>query len=180
MTNYAKIIAIFIRILNIDIWYNLTMKSILYQQCEALNDSSLPAISNISNILALLYHEMGDVNWIGFYLCNDQKQECLLGPFQGKVACTRIQYGLGVVGTCAQRQKTIVVDDVHQFPGHIACDAASQSEIVIPLKKDDQLVAILDIDSPITHRFDNSIKETLEDISLILSDLISVDNILKD
>lgn len=156
------------------------MNTLLYEQCKALNDSDLPAVSNLSNILAFLYHELPDVNWIGFYLCRDEKKECLLGPFQGKVACTRIPYGSGVVGTCAERQETIVVDDVHQFPGHIACDAASQSEIVIPLFHDGQCIAILDVDSPVTHRFDNDIKETLESISLVLSDLISVDNILID
>ena len=90
---------------------------------------------------------MENINWLGFYICDDAKQECTLGPFQGKVACTRIPYGKGVVGTCASTSTTQRIEDVHQFPGHIACDCASNSEICIPIKKDDKNLAILDIDS---------------------------------
>ena len=109
------------------------MKELLYEQCQSLIDPTLPNIANISNCIALLYHEMENINWLGFYICDDTKQECTLGPFQGKVACTRIPYGKGVVGTCAS--------------SHIACDCASNSEICIPIKKDDKNLAILDIDS---------------------------------
>ena len=156
------------------------MNKIIIEQVKAINDASLPAVSNLSNIIAFLYHEYENLNWVGFYICDDNKKECLLGLFQGKVACTRIPYGSGVVGTCAKQKKTIVVDDVHEFPGHIACDSASNSELVIPLMHDGKCVAILDIDSPITHRFDKDMIETLESISSVLSDLISVDNIFID
>ena len=108
------------------------MNEILIEQCKYLVDETLPNIANISNLIALLFHEMENINWLGFYICDETNNECTLGPFQGKVACTRIPYGKGVVGTCA---------------GHIACDCASNSEMCIPLKKDGKLVAILDIDS---------------------------------
>ena len=156
------------------------MNKILFEQCNLINDPTLPAISNLSNILAILYHEVPNLNWVGLYLCDETKKECVLGPFQGKVACTRIPYGSGVVGTCAEQQQTIVVEDVHAFPGHIACDSASQSELVIPLFHDNKCIAVFDIDSPILYRFDKDIKETFEAVSSILSDLISVDNILID
>ena len=145
------------------------MNEILIEQCSYLIDDTLPNIANISNLIALLYHEMENINWLGFYICDETNcdetnNECTLGPFQGKVACTRIPYGKGVVGTCAKTQETQRIEDVHQFPGHIACDCASNSEICIPIKKDDKLVAILDIDS---YKFNNFSKEdqaTLEKI----------------
>ena len=123
------------------------MNEILIEQCSYLIDDTLPNITNISNLIALLYHEMENINWLGFYICDETNNECILGPFQGKVACTRIPYGKGVVGTCAKTQETQRIEDVHKFSGHIACDCASNSEICIPIKKDDKLVAILDIDS---------------------------------
>ena len=119
------------------------MNEILIEQCSYLIDDTLPNIANISNLIALLYHEMENINWLGFYICDETNNECTLGPFQGKVACTRIPYGKGV-------------EDVHKFSGHIACDCASNSEICIPIKKDDKLVAILDIDS---FEFNNFSKE---------------------
>ena len=140
------------------------MNEILIEQCSYLIDDTLPNIANISNLIALLYHEMENINWLGFYICDETNNECTQGPFQGKVACTRIPYGKGVVGTCAKTQETQRIEDVHQFPGHIACDCASNSEICIPIKKDDKLVAILDIDS---YKFNNFSKEdqaTLEKI----------------
>ena len=123
------------------------MNEILIEQCSYLIDDTLPNIANISNLIALLYHEIENINWLGFYICDETNNECTLGPFQGKVACTRIPYGKGVVGTCAKTQETQRIEDVHKFSGHIACDCASNSEICIPIKKDDKLVAILDIDS---------------------------------
>ena len=120
------------------------MNEILIEQCKYLVDETLPNIANISNLIALLFHEIENINWLGFYICDEKNQECTLGPFQGKVACTRIPYGKGVVGTCAKTQETQRIDDVHKFAGHIACDCASNSEICIPLKKDGKLVAILD------------------------------------
>ena len=147
------------------------MNKILIEQCNLLIDKTLPNISNISNLIALLYHEMKNINWLGFYICNEKNQECTLGPFQGKVACTRIPYGKGVVGTCAKTQETQRIEDVHKFPGHIACDCASNSEICIPIKKDDKLVAILDIDSFEFNNFSKEDLESLEKISELFSPL---------
>lgn len=147
------------------------MNKILIEQCNLLIDKTLPNISNISNLIALLYHEMKNINWLGFYICDEKNQECTLGPFQGKVACTRIPYGKGVVGTCAKTQETQRIEDVHKFPEHIACDCASNSEICIPIKKDDKLVAILDIDSFEFNNFSKEDLESLEKISELFSPL---------
>ena len=147
------------------------MNEILIEQCNLLIDKTLPNIAKISNLVALLYHEMKNINWLGFYICDEKNQECTLGPFQGKVACTRISYGKGVVGTCAKTQETQRIEDVHKFPGHIACDCASNSEICIPIKKDDKLVAILDIDSFEFNNFSKEDLESLEKISELFSPL---------
>ena len=147
------------------------MNKILIEQCNLLIDKTLPNIANISNLIALLYHEMKNINWLGFYICDEKNQECTLGPFQGKVACTRIPYGKGVVGTCAKTQETQRIEDVHKFPGHIACDCASNSEICIPIKKEDKLVAILDIDSFEFNNFSKKDLESLEKISELFSPL---------
>ena len=147
------------------------MNKILIEQCNLLIDKTLPNIANISNLIALLYHEMKNINWLGFYICDEKNQECTLGPFQGKVACTRIPYEKGVVGTCAKTQETQRIEDVHKFPGHIACDCASNSEICIPIKKDDKLVAILDIDSFEFNNFSKEDLESLEKISELFSPL---------
>jgi GAF domain-containing protein len=109
-------------------------------------------LANAANLCALLYHALPAVNWVGFYFVRGD--ELVLGPFQGKVACVRIALGRGVCGTAAQRRETLVVPDVHAFPGHIACDAASRSEIVVPLIQNDRLLGVLDIDSPQPARFD--------------------------
>lgn len=109
-------------------------------------------LANAANLSALLYHSLPDLNWAGFYLLKGS--ELVLGPFQGKVACVRIPLGQGVCGTAAQRREIIVVPDVHAFPGHIACDAASRSEIVLPLLQDGRLWGVLDLDSPSPGRFD--------------------------
>lgn len=108
-------------------------------------------IANLSNASALLNQFLTNINWVGFYIL--QGEELVLGPFQGLPACVRIPIGRGVCGTAVKEKETIVVKDVHAFPGHIACDAASQSEIVIPLIKQDKVIAVLDIDSPVTNRF---------------------------
>lgn len=147
------------------------MNEILIEQCNLLIDKTLPNIANISNLIALLYHEMKNINWLGFYICDEKNQECTLGPFQGKVACTRISYGKGVVGTCAKTQETQRIEDVHKFPGHIACDCTSNSEICIPIKKDDKLVAVLDIDSFEFNNFSKEDLESLEKISELFSPL---------
>lgn len=120
-------------------------------QVKGLMAGERDMIANMANISALLYLYMPDVNWAGFYLYKDE--ELVLGPFQGKPACIRIPLGRGVCGTAAKTREIQLVDDVHQFPGHIACDAASNSEIVIPIVVNQQLIGVLDIDSPVTGRF---------------------------
>ena len=125
-----------------------------------------PPISALANAAALLWEAMPDINWAGFYLL---KNDILyLGPFQGKVACTMIPVGRGVCGTAAAMQQIQRVEDVHQFPGHIACDSASNSEIVLPLIKDDVLLGVLDIDSPLLSRFDKVDQEGLQAVCLTL------------
>ncbi len=130
------------------------------QQLIALVDGEPNRIANLSNACALLNQLLDEVNWVGFYLV--ENDGLVLGPFQGLPACIRIPFGRGVCGTSAAERKTFRVEDVHQFPGHIACDAASRSEIVIPLIKGDELIGVLDIDSPIINRFDEIDEEMLE------------------
>lgn len=121
------------------------------KQLDALLDGEKDMIANLSNASALLNQFLDQINWVGFYLMKDG--ELVLGPFQGLPACVRIPVGRGVCGSAVEQQRTLVVDDVHAFPGHIACDAASKSEIVIPLIKNNEVIGVLDIDSPIVSRF---------------------------
>ena len=111
-------------------------------------------IANAANMSSLLYWSLPDLNWVGFYLVEPRSGELLLGPFQGKPACVRIAVGRGVCGTAAARRETVVVPDVHAFPGHIACDSASNSEVVVPVVRDGRLLGVLDLDSPLLARFD--------------------------
>ena len=135
----------------------------LAQQARAVFDGERNAIANAANLAALLWHGLPALNWAGFYLWDGR--ELVLGPFQGRVACVRIALGRGVCGTAAQRRETIVVPDVHAFPGHIACDAASQSEIVVPLFIGERLLGVLDLDSPRPARFDNVDRTGLESLA---------------
>jgi GAF domain-containing protein len=121
-------------------------------QLAALMAAERNALANAANLSALLYGALPDLNWAGFYFL--QQQELVLGPFQGNVACVRIAMGKGVCGSAALRRQTLIVADVHEFPGHIACDAASQSEIVVPLVQGERLWGVLDVDSPKLSRFD--------------------------
>lgn len=139
-----------------DLYKTLTMQ--LYHLLDGEHDF----IANAANFSALLYHTMPDLNWAGIYLY--KQGELVLGPFQGKPACTRIALGKGVCGTAAERKKTIVVPNVHEFPGHIACDSASNSEIVVPMIKNSQLLGVLDLDSPLLARFDEEDKAGLENL----------------
>lgn len=134
----------------------------LVKQTEALLFGETNLIANMSNLSALLNETLDNINWVGFYLY--ENDELILGPFQGKVACVHIPIGKGVCGTAAQQRESIVVADVHQFPGHIACDSASQSEIVIPIIKEGQLIGVLDIDSPIKNRFSTEHQHYLEQV----------------
>jgi len=124
----------------------------LAQQDDALMSGEANLIANLANLSALLFMELEDVNWAGFYLYEDE--QLVLGPFQGLPACIRIPMGRGVCGTAASERKTLVITDVHDFPGHIACDAASNSEIVVPVVVNGKLIGVLDIDSPNVSRFD--------------------------
>lgn len=127
--------------------------SMLSSLVEAWDGSMLLRFSGLSNASALLYHQLEDVSWVGFYLTDQSGENLVLGPFQGKVACGSIPFGRGVCGTAAQEKRTVVVPDVHRFPGHIACDPASRSELVVPLVKDGRVVGVLDIDSGTVGRF---------------------------
>jgi L-methionine (R)-S-oxide reductase len=119
-------------------------------------------ISNLANVSALLYHGLSDINWVGFYLAKER--ELFLGPFQGKPACLYIPFDKGVCGAAAKSGESVIVKDVHEFPGHIACDAASRSEIVVPILLDGKVLAVLDVDSPSVGRFDQADQEGLEEI----------------
>ena len=127
------------------------MYQLLIAQLKALTEDNPYRISNLANTAALIYDSLEQVNWAGFYIMQDGK--LILGPFQGKVACTQIEVGKGVCGTAVSTGKTQRVDDVHLFEGHIACDSASNSELVIPVYKDGEIFGVLDIDSPIKGRF---------------------------
>ena len=120
-------------------------------QLEALLADERDFVANAAQFSAFLFHELGDLNWAGFYL--NKGEQLVLGPFQGKVACVRIPFGRGVCGAAASSRQTQRVEDVHAFPGHIACDSASNSELVVPLVKDGRLIGVLDLDSPSTARF---------------------------
>ncbi|WP_026569686.1 GAF domain-containing protein [Sediminibacillus terrae] len=139
---------------------------LLLKQLEALLEDEPDVIANLANASALLNQFLTDVNWVGFYIWREN--ELVLGPFQGLPACVRIKSGNGVCGTAVQEGKTQLVDDVNQFPGHIACDAASQSEIVVPLHKGDAIFGVLDIDSPSKNRFDKEDQFYLEQFGKIL------------
>lgn len=133
---------------------------LLLKQLEALINDESDQMANLANSAALLNQFLNDINWVGFYLIKED--ELVLGPFQGLPACVRIKVGKGVCGTAVSEEKTQRIADVHQFPGHIACDAASQSEIVIPIKHNNKVIGVLDIDSPIKNRFDQLDQTYLE------------------
>ncbi|QGQ47534.1 GAF domain-containing protein [Metabacillus sediminilitoris] len=139
---------------------------LVIKQLQALLEGENDQTANLANASALLNQFLNDINWVGFYLL--KKNQLVLGPFQGLPACVRIPLGRGVCGTAAANQKTERIADVHQFPGHIACDAASNSEIVIPLVKEDQLIGVLDIDSPSKNRFDELDQTYLEEFVKVL------------
>src|ERR1700691_3366231 len=132
-------------------------------------------LANAANMSAVLYEGLPKLNWVGFYFL--QESELVLGPFQGKVACVRIALGKGVCGTAAQRRETLVVADVHAFPGHIACDAASRSEIVIPLIQSGRLLGVLDIDSPLPDRFDREDAQGLDALLGVLLEASDFDGL---
>lgn len=134
----------------------------LTAQIRALTEGVPHRIANLANTSAAIWQAMENINWAGFYLLEQGK--LVLGPFQGKPACIEIPLGKGVCGTAAVKKETVLVEDVHQFPGHIACDSASNSEIVVPILKDGQLQGVLDIDSPYFARFSEEDRRGLEEI----------------
>lgn len=137
-------------------------KEILLAQLDGLIKGEPNWIANLSNASALLNETFDEINWVGFYLWEESSKQLVLGPFQGKVACIRIDSGKGVCGTSFEKEETIIVPDVNEFPGHIVCDVASQSEIVVPLIKDGRAIGVLDVDAPIKDRFGIEEKELLE------------------
>lgn len=144
------------------------MKTLLLEQIKSIIDKDLPLVSNLANVASIL-KKLDDINWCGFYLVKDNA--LYLGPFQGDVACTIIPYGKGVCGTAFKEKKTIIVDNVNDFKGHIACSSLSKSEIVTPIIKNDEVKAVIDIDSPIYNRFNKEDQLFLEEVANILSTL---------
>jgi GAF domain-containing protein len=153
----------------------MTDYKLLAQQIKVLAEDEPNFLPVFSNASALLYDNMEDLNWAGFYVMD--KGSLLLGPFQGKVACIRIELGKGVCGTAAGNDETQLVANVHEFAGHIACDSASNSEIVVPIHKDGKVVAVLDIDSPSLGRFTGEDKEGLELFVKSLEEVIALNEI---
>ena len=136
------------------------------KQLQALLEHETDLWANLANFSAFIFQEMPTLNWVGFYrLVGD---ELVLGPFQGKIACTRLKHGKGVCWAACEKGKTILIPDVHQFPGHIACDAASQSEIVVPVFVRNKLWGVLDVDAPVKNRFTQTDKNFLENAVEIL------------
>lgn len=143
----------------------------LSAQLASVIEDSKYVISNLSNASAILYDALPNLNWAGFYLMEDG--QLILGPFQGKVACMQIKVGRGVCGTAVEKDETILVKDVHEFPGHIACDSASNSEIVIPLHKDGKVYGVLDIDSPLLARFTEEDRIGLEKYAKVIEESLN-------
>jgi len=164
----------------------------LIVQAQALVQDVPYRTANLANLAALIYHALPDVNWAGFYFRMDASAEggksrdmeagcaeggkLVLGPFQGNVACVEIPWGKGVCGTAAAGDKTLVVPDVHQFPGHIACDSASRSEIVVPIHDGDAVIGVLDIDSPLEGRFTEEDCDGLEELVRALEGVMNVND----
>ena len=142
----------------------------LVKSADALTSGESDGVANMSNIAALLWEFLPDVNWTGFYRVVDG--ELVLGPFQGKAACIRIPFGRGVCGAAAQTGETQLVEDVHAFPGHIACDANSASELVVPVMRNGQVIAVVDLDSPSRGRFDDDDALGIESLVAVIADRI--------
>jgi GAF domain-containing protein len=138
----------------------------LAQQLDGLLSDERDAIANAANTAALLFTSLPDLNWVGFYFLR-QPDELVLGPFQGKPACVRIAIGRGVCGAAVERRSSMLVEDVHAFPDHIVCDAASRSELVVPLIRGDRILGVIDLDSPLPGRFDQDDQDGIEAIAAI-------------
>lgn len=140
----------------------------LCSQLRALISGVPHLVANLANASALLWQSLPDLNWVGFYLLEGEK--LVLGPFQGKPACIEIPLGKGVCGTAAAEGRTVLVENVHTFPGHIACDSASNAEIVVPIRQNGRVAAVLDLDSPTVGRFTNDDREVLEAVARVLEE----------
>ena len=139
----------------------------LVAEMDALLGGESDGIANLANAAAVIFDRLPELNWAGFYLLRGGM--LVLGPFQGKVACTRIEIGKGVCGTAVSRRASVLVEDVHAFPGHIACDSASESELVVPLLRDGQVIGVLDLDSPLRARFDGDDQAGCEALVAVIS-----------
>ncbi|MEW6193861.1 MAG: GAF domain-containing protein [Bacteroidota bacterium] len=147
----------------------------LLSQMESLINPSEPVISNLSNVIAALKETFEKISWVGFYLLKNNK--LYLGPFQGKVACTIIEVGKGVCGTSANKKETVIVEDVNKFPGHIACDSGSRSEIVVPLLVDQKVFGVIDLDSYQYSAFSNIDKQYLEKLCKLLLGKLNIEKL---
>jgi len=154
-----------------------TFHAELRAQLEALIGDERDAIANLANAAALIWHTTPDLNWAGFYLRRSE-DELVLGPFQGKPACVRIAVGRGVCGTAVARDASVLVDDVHAFPGHIACDGASRSELVVPIRHSGRVVGVLDLDSPRLARFSAADQAGFEALVAVLEQRTGLDCVL--
>jgi GAF domain-containing protein len=143
----------------------------LAQQLQGLLAGERNLVANAANTSALIYQSLPDLNWAGFYLM--EGGELVLGPFQGKVACVRIPVGRGVCGTAVKEDRSVLVEDVHAFPGHIACDSASRSELVVPIRRDGRVIGVIDLDSPSPARFDAEDQRGLEALADIFTASLS-------
>ena len=144
--------------------------ALILETLPAFLEKNVPSVTVLANVSALLNVYLDTINWVGFYMMNNDR--LTLGPFQGLPACTTIELGQGVCGTAAARKQTLIVQDVEQFPGHIACDANSRSEIVVPLVKDDTLLGVIDVDSPVIGRFNREDAALLEKVARMLVDFL--------
>ena len=142
----------------------------LRDAADALTSGEPDPVANMANIAALLWDFLPDLNWAGFYRVIED--ELVLGPFMGRPACIRIPMGTGVCGVAAETGETQLVEDVHSFPGHIACDAVTNSELVVPVHRDGRVIAVIDLDSPTTARFDGEDRAGIEELASILADRI--------
>lgn len=139
---------------------------------ESLISKEVPLISNLANLSKVIYDHFDGTCWAGFYLCDNNKNEMYLGPFQGPVACTKISYDKGVCGACVSKKQAILVPDVHKFPGHIACYSLSLSEVVVPIFKDGEIFGVIDLDSTNYNNYNNEDVLLLEEISKLIEKVI--------
>ena len=153
----------------------MTDYDLLLEQAAAIIETEPHYVAALSNIAALIYESMERLNWAGFYLMD--RGSLLVGPFQGRTACVRIGIGKGVCGTAVKEERIIRVADVHAFPGHIACDSASNSEIVLPLRKGGRIVGVLDIDSPVLNRFSEEDEAGLSGLAKCISEQVDFDRL---